>query len=148
MLKIEILNNISEKDKEAILNTWESSVRATHDFLNEEDIASLKPYVIEGTKYVTHLLCVRNEKGIIKAFMGVHDFKIEMLFISDEYRGNGVGKRLVKYAIENLNINYVDVNEQNPQAVGFYIHMGFKIFEKSKFDEQGNPFPILHMKLK
>ena len=46
MLKIEILNNISEKDKEAILNTWESSVRATHDFLNEEDIASLKPYVI------------------------------------------------------------------------------------------------------
>ena len=85
---------------------------------------------------------------MIKAFMGVHDFKIEMLFVSNESRGNGIGKRLVEYAIEVLNVNYVDVNEQNPQAVGFYKHMGFEIFKKSNFDEQGNPFPILHMKLK
>ena len=45
-----------------------------------------------------------------------------------------------------LNVKYVDVNEQNPQAVGFYNHMGFKVFKKSELDEQGNPFPILHMK--
>nr|WP_207737158.1 GNAT family N-acetyltransferase [Paeniclostridium sordellii] len=133
---------------EEILDTWESSVRATHDFLSEEDIISIKPQVIEGAKYVSKLLCVRDENGIIKAFMGIHDFKIEMLFVSNESRGNGIGKRLVEYAIEVLNINYVDVNEQNPQAVGFYKHMGFEIFKKSNFDEQGNPFPILHMKLK
>lgn len=42
----------------------------------------------------------------------------------------------------------MDVNEQNPQAVGFYKHMGFDTFKRSEFDEQGNPFPILHMKLK
>jgi len=28
--------------------------------------------------------------------MGIHDFKIEMLFVSNESRGNGVGKRLVE----------------------------------------------------
>ncbi|WP_219721521.1 GNAT family N-acetyltransferase, partial [Clostridioides difficile] len=59
-----------------------------------------------------------------------------------------IGKRLVEYAIEVLNVNYVDVNEQNQQALGFYKHMGFKVFKKSEFDEQGNPFPILHMKIK
>ncbi|MCR1848877.1 GNAT family N-acetyltransferase [Paraclostridium sordellii] len=148
MIKIENLNIINNKDMEEILDTWESSVRATHDFLSEEDIISIKPQVIEGAKYVSKLLCVRDENGIIKAFMGIHDFKIEMLFVSNESRGNGIGKRLVEYAIEVLNINYVDVNEQNPQAVGFYKHMGFEIFKKSNFDEQGNPFPILHMKLK
>jgi len=42
----------------------------------------------------------------------------------------------------------VDVNEQNPQAEGFYKHIGFEVFEHNKFDEQGNPFPILKMKLK
>lgn len=148
MIKIENLKIINNKDMEEILDTWESSVRATHDFLSEEDIISIKPQVIEGAKYVSKLLCVRDENGIIKAFMGIHDFKIEMLFVSNESRGNGIGKRLVEYAIEVLNVNYVDVNEQNPQAVGFYKHMGFEIFKKSNFDEQGNPFPILHMKLK
>lgn len=148
MIKIENLNSINNKDMEEILDTWESSVRATHDFLSKEDIISIKPQVIEGAKYVSKLLCVRDKNGIIKAFMGIHDFKIEMLFVSNESRGNGVGKRLVEYAIKELNVNYVDVNEQNPQAVGFYKHMGFKVFKKSELDEQGNPFPILNMKLK
>ncbi len=80
--------------------------------------------------------------------MGIHDSKIEMLFVSNDSRGNGIGKKLIEYAIEVLNVNYVDVNEQNPQAVGFYKHMGFDTFKRSEFDEQGNPFPILHMKLK
>lgn len=148
MIKIENLNSINNKDMEEILDTWESSVRATHDFLSEEDIISIKPQVMEGAKYVSKLLCVRDNNGIIKAFMGIHDFKIEMLFVSNESRGHGVGKRLVEYAIEVLNVNYVDVNAQNPQALGFYEHIGFKVFKKSEFDEQGNPFPILHMKLK
>ncbi|HBL06118.1 MAG TPA: GNAT family N-acetyltransferase [Clostridium sp.] len=148
MMKIENLNNINDKDMEEILDTWESSVRATHDFLSEEDIILIKPQVIEGAKYVSKLLCVRDKNGIIKAFMGIHDFKIEMLFVSNESRGNGVGKRLVEHAIKVLNVNYVDVNEQNPQSVGFYKHLGFKVFKKSELDEQGNPFPILHMKLK
>lgn len=148
MIKIENLNSINNKDMEEILDTWESSVRATHDFLSEEDIISIKPQVMEGAKYVSKLLCVRDNNGIIKAFMGIHDFKIEMLFVSNESRGHGFGKRLVEYAIEVLNVNYVDVNEQNPQALGFYEHIGFKVFKKSELDEQGNPFPILHMKLK
>lgn len=148
MIKIENLKIINNKDMEEILDTWESSVRATHDFLSEEDIILIKPQVIEGAKYVSKLLCVRDKKDMIKAFMGIHDFKIEMLFVSNESRGNGIGKRLVEHAIEVLNVNYVDVNEQNTQALGFYKHLDFKVFKKSEFDEQGNPFPILHMKLK
>ena len=148
MIKIENLNNINNKDIDEILDTWESSVRATHDFLSEEDIISIKPHVVEGAKYVSKLLCVRDKQGTIKAFMGIHDSKIEMLFVSNDSRGNGIGKKLVEYAIEVLDINYVDVNEQNPQAVGFYKYMRFQVFKRSEFDDQGNPFPILHMKLK
>jgi putative acetyltransferase len=39
------------------------------------------------------------------------------------------------------------VNEQNPQAVGFYEHIGFLITGRSTLDGQGKPFPLLHMKL-
>jgi putative acetyltransferase len=39
------------------------------------------------------------------------------------------------------------VNEQNPQAKGFYEHMGFQVYKRTDTDEQGNPYPILYMRL-
>lgn len=38
-------------------------------------------------------------------------------------------------------------NEQNPGAVGFYEHMGFRTYARSERDEQGGPYTILHMRL-
>ena len=49
-------------------------------------------------------------------------------------------------ACEKLGVRYVDVNEQNHKAEGFYRHLGFQTFERTETDEQGNPFPILKMK--
>ena len=41
----------------------------------------------------------------------------------------------------------VTVNEQNPQAVGFYRHMGFEAYKRTGLDEEGNPYPLLYMRL-
>lgn len=81
-------------------------------------------------------------------FIGVHECKIEMLFILDAARGKGVGKALLNYAVDQFAANKVDVNEQNPLAVGFYQHMGFKVASRSPLDDMGKPFPILHMILR
>ena len=78
--------------------------------------------------------------------MGINDLKLEMLFVDANQRGNGIGKALITYGIHNLDINELAVNEQNPGARGFYEHMGFKAVERSEFDDQGNPYPILVMK--
>lgn len=34
-----------------------------------------------------------------------------------------------------------------PQAVGFYEHMDFRTYKRTDFDEEGNPYPLLYMKL-
>jgi len=39
----------------------------------------------------------------------------------------------------------VDVNEQNDQAVGFYRKMGFTETGRSPTDDDGRPYPLLHM---
>lgn len=39
------------------------------------------------------------------------------------------------------------MNEQNPQAQGFYEHCGWHVIGRSETDEQGEPCPILHMEL-
>ena len=78
--------------------------------------------------------------------MGINDLKLEMLFVAANQRGTGIGKALITYGINNLDINELSVNEQNPGARSFYEHMGFKAVERSEFDDQGNPYPILIMK--
>ena len=40
----------------------------------------------------------------------------------------------------------VDVNEQNPAAVGFYEAVGFAVVGRSPLDDAGRPFPLLHMR--
>jgi putative acetyltransferase len=40
----------------------------------------------------------------------------------------------------------VDVNEQNDGAIGFYGHLGFEVTGRSEFDDQGRPYPLLHLR--
>ncbi len=71
----------------------------------------------------------------------------ELLCLSPEVRGKGLGKQLLQYGIETYNIQELTVNEQNPQAVGFYEHMGFQTYKRTEYDEEGNPYPLLYMRL-
>lgn len=53
----------------------------------------------------------------------------------------------VEYGAEHYGIREATVNEQNPQAVGFYEHMGFVTYKRTDRDEQGGPYPLLYMRL-
>ena len=88
-----------------------------------------------------------NDREIPIAFMGIDDKKLEMLFISPEERGKGLGRKLLEYGVEKYSIKELAVNEQNPLAIGFYEHMGFNVYKRTDLDEQGNNYPILYMKL-
>jgi ribosomal protein S18 acetylase RimI-like enzyme len=70
-----------------------------------------------------------------------------MLLIAPDQRGKGIGKESVRYGIETFAINRVTVNEQNPQAIGFYEHLGFRVYKRTETDEQGIPYPLLYMEL-
>jgi len=142
--------NVVDKTHELynkLVKVWEDSVRATHDFLTESEIEKIKLYVPEALKRVQNLV-VAEEDGEPIAFIGVENKKIEMLFVSPENRGKGIGRQLVNYAINNFGINTVTVNEQSPQAVGFYGRLGFEIYKRTDTDEQGNNYPLLYMRLR
>jgi putative acetyltransferase len=147
-VKIEIVAQRDRAVSSALLEIWEASVTATHNFLAAKDIQALKPVVYEAIQSIETLVTAENGHGIAAAFMGVERDKIEMLFVMPQMRGRGVGRQLVSYAVNELNARYVDVNEQNPQAAGFYGRMGFEVFGRSELDAQGNPYPLLRMRLK
>ena len=131
-----------------LLEVWENSVRATHLFLSEKEIKSIREYVPQTLREIAHLMIAEDEAGCAAAFMGIEDGTLEMLFIASKERGKGLGKRLIQYGMENYGIKRLAVNEQNPQARGFYEHMGFHVYKRTDHDGQGNPYPLLYMRFK
>ncbi|RXK14605.1 GNAT family N-acetyltransferase [Halarcobacter mediterraneus] len=142
------IQKVTKENYQELINVWEASVRATHKFLSEGKIAELKLLILEQYFDAVDLRCFKDSNDKILAFIGVADSKIEMLFVDPDYIGQKIGRKLTKYAIENLGASKVDVNEQNPNAIGFYQRMGFVQSGRSVLDGEGNPFPLIHMKLK
>ena len=121
---------------------WERSVIATHLFLNAEEIAQIKQYLPQALSEVAHLIIAPNEHGEPLGFMGINEQKLKVLFLEPALRGQGLGRKLLQYGIDKYG-----VNEQNPQAVGFYKHLGFKIYKRTDLDEQGAPYPFFYMRV-
>lgn len=141
------MKNKNKRLTEQLIEVWEGSVKATHHFLTDTERDKIKKLIPQALDQVKHLIIAEDEKRFPVAFMGIEEQKLEMLFVSPEVRGKGIGKKLIQYGIEKYFINEVAVNEQNPQGRGFYEHLGFQVYKRTDFDEQGNPYPLLYMKL-
>ena len=140
-----MIRKIKVTDYPRLMEIWESAVLSTHDFLKEEDFLYYKERLPVYFQYVN--LFGFEQEGILIGFMGIAEGNLEMLFIDNKYQGAGIGKKLITYAIDNLQVTKVDVNEQNVQAVGFYEYMGFNIYKRSNLDGEGKEYLILHMQL-
>lgn len=143
------LSTVSDRTPELIerlVAVWERSVRATHEFLSEAEIAEIKPFVPQAVAGVETLVVAERDDEPV-GFMGVQDGRLEMLFLDPEARGRGLGRQLLEHGISHLDVTELTVNEQNPQAVGFYEHLGFKTYRRTELDEEGRPYPLLCMRL-
>ena len=129
-----------------LLALWERSVRATHHFLSDAAIAALKGYVPQALLGVPHLIVAQDDQGQVLGFMGIAQQHLEMLFLEPRARGQGLGRALLQYGIDHYQVTTTTVNEQNPEACGFYLHMGFSVESRSALDEQGQPYPVLHLR--
>jgi len=146
-MKLIVVNELNTVLIKQLFEVWDKSVRETHLFLSDSEIKNISKYIPKALNSIAHLIVTVNDENMPVAFMGIEERKLEMLFISPQYRGKGLGKQLLHYGIENYSINELGVNEQNPQAKGFYEHMGFQVYKRTDTDEQGNPYPILYMRL-
>lgn len=148
-LAIQIIPLESHAYDEELQTIWEAAVRATHDFLQEEDIQFYKKYVERMLQNPPLLLGLfipsERAQGTLVAFMGIQDDMLEMLFVHPAYMGKGFGSALLQCAFDGFNVWRLTVNEQNPQAYRFYKKHGFTRVSRSERDDAGKPFPILYL---
>ncbi|GAB1580632.1 acetyltransferase [Phyllobacterium phragmitis] len=133
-------------DASGLAAIWRDSVLATHDFLSRDDFIEIEKLVCE--QYLPKAeIWIAVEDGRPVGFMGMTESHIDSLFIAPDQHGKGIGRQMIAHARALAGILTVDVNEQNVQAVRFYRHMGFVETGRSPTDDQGRPYPLVHMRL-
>jgi putative acetyltransferase len=133
-------------DRDALLDIWLRSVRATHTFLTETDIQSLLPLVRNSALAALELWVLSAEGGEPVGFLGLSGASVEALFIAPEWYRRGGGRMLLDHARRLKGPLTVSVNEQNPGATRFYEACGFSVVGRSEVDDGGRPFPLLHLR--
>ncbi|KAA9300511.1 MULTISPECIES: GNAT family N-acetyltransferase [Aerococcus] len=129
-----------------LLGIWEASVRASHDFLSEAAIQAIKAEVPGGLMGVAQLVLAWSAAGELVGFMGIDGENLEMLFLHPNAWRLGLGRALIEEGLTAYGLRQLTVNEQNPQAVAFYQHMGFRPYRRTEQDEAGRPYPLLYMR--
>ena len=140
-----IIREAAISDREAILDVWLRSVRATHAFLTEEHIQALLPEVRDLALPALELWVLCAGQGEVIGFLGLSGASIEALFLCPRHLRRGGGRMLVEHARRLKGALTVDVNEQNPEALKFYEACGFEVVGRSPVDAGGRPFPLLHL---
>ena len=132
-------------DTDALVDVWRRAVEATHDFLTPDDVRELETAVRD--EYLAAVdVTVAERDGRVVGFVGTVGHRVEMLFVDPDLHGQGLGRALLAHAGRDHPVLELDVNEQNPSALGFYRAQGFEVTGRSATDDQGRPFPLLHLR--
>lgn len=142
-----IIRQALAADHPRLLDIWLRAVRATHHFLQPSDIDALLPQLRDAYLPAVELWVAVDLEDKPLGFIGLNENHVEMLFVDPDLHGQGIGRALLDFCRRSRDTLSVDVNEQNPQAVGFYLHYGFVQTGRSPLDGEGRPFPLLHMAL-
>ena len=87
-----------------LTDIWEASVRATHTFLTEVDIAALRQYVPDALRAVEHLTVLLDDNGQPAGFCGVDGRRLEMPFLHPDMIGKGAGRMLVQHVFDTYQV--------------------------------------------
>lgn len=135
--------SLDERDR--LFEIWHDAVKATHHFLDDAAFNEIAELVRD--KYLPNkdfLVFVDSDDRPL-GFMGTNASEVESLFIDPNHFGKGIGKAFIDHMKSHHGEVRLEVNEQNPQAVGFYEACGFEVVRRDPTDDHGRPFPILHM---
>ena len=132
-------------DTDTLYSVWRRSVEATHEFVAPADLEAMAEIVRTRYLPVTTFMVAVDATDTPIAFMGGDDDTIDSLFVDPDWHRRGVGRALVDLAIERAPVIRLDVNEQNDGARAFYRRMGFAEVGRSEDDEDGFPYPLLHL---
>ena len=81
---------------------------------------------------------VYEEKGIVKGLIHIEDKEISELYVDYFFQGQGIGSKLIEFAIKEHDVRSLWVLEKNTNAIRFYESHGYHVTD-NKILEEGTP---------
>ena len=75
------------------------------------------------------------DDGVVKGFIQLDGSKVAKLFVEPVLQGNGIGAKLLEFAVTEKQANHLWALEKNVKAIRFYERNGFHVTEEKKLEE-------------
>lgn len=94
-----------------------------------------------ASEYAEDTEALRNtfvyDDGVVKGIIRVSGDEIEKLFVEPTFQSQGIGAKLLDFAVNHLNGSQLWVLEYNTRGIAFYERHGFKLTGKKSWRMSG-----------
>ncbi len=126
---INMIRKLKTEEINDVLDIWVKASIDAHSFVSPEFWES-RMDVMRDTYIPASNTYVFEENEIIKGFFSLHNDTLAAMFVSPEFHGRGIGRRLMDKAKSLRNSLELTVYKENPKSIDFYRKRGFRIIQE------------------
>ena len=72
---------------------------------------------------------------MVKGFIQINETEIVKLYVDTFFQSEGIGGRLMEYAVKEFHADHLWALEKNTRAITFYQRHRFQLTDEKKFEE-------------
>ena len=132
-----MIRKFKEEDTTKVMAIWTKGNFEAHSFI-DKDYWLLNYNKVKNEYIKKSETYVYTENNDIKGFISIlNNEYIGALFIKNEYRRSGIGRKLINFVKDKYDKLTLNVYEKNINAILFYTKLGF-INQKIQIDDKTN----------
>ena len=136
-----MIRKLETEEIDEVLDIWLKASIAAQGFIDEtfwkSNLDAMRTIYIPSSETYVY-----EEDDVIKGFFSIKNVTLAAMFVSPEFQGKGVGRKLMdkaKVLSDRLNLT---VYKENSRSMDFYMKCGFEPI-KEKVDEHTGHIEIL-----
>ena len=118
---------LQEADLDTVVDLWLKSSIKAHSFIEasfwEGQVNAMREVYIPSAD-----TWVADYEGMLVGFVSLNEEMLAALFVHPFFQGNGIGKQLLQFAMEQSDSLVLSVYKENKRAMDFYRKQGLRPF--------------------
>ena len=83
------------------------------------------------------------DDGIVKGLIHIEGKEIKELYVDYFFQDHGIGGKLIEFAKDQFDVNFLWAIEKNTDAIRFYETHGFHLTDTKKFEEDTTEYLVM-----
>lgn len=106
-------------------------------YFRELNVLDMAAEYKEGTEALNNTYVY--DDGVVKGIIRIFDKEIEKLYIEPQFQGQGIGAKLLDFAVNNQKASWLWALEYNTRGIAFYQKHGFHLTGEKRIEDEWVP---------